>query len=292
MTPAEALSLLNQGDPDGLVPPLYRHMDPLLLRTLVQEIGPPAPPPVTVQDLLQRAIAKPRRLRTMARRRVAFLWHFANCRTLSQAAARAGVDRRTINRWRTASTVFDGRIVQLRVDRREDAFEQALLIASQPLIKPVFYKGQKVGEYEIPNTPLALYLLRRADAEADREVRREERLQKAKAEAADEPNPWNTETREEAMERVRLMRSGEWFKDEPAAGTRPDVPRDERMSHLRGIEKQGVPTLASSPDRNTSPCERGGASMSHSAGHGEPEPVPTTPTPSNGLPWPVGARFF
>ena len=163
MTPIDALSLLNKGDPDGIVPPMYRHMDPLLLRALVQEIGPPPAAPVTVQDLLQRAIAKPKRLRTTARRRVAFLWHFANCRMLSEAAARAGIDRRTVNRWRRASSDFDQRVAQLLADRREDAFEQALLIASQPRIRPVYLsrrEGRRVRESR--TRAVALYLLKRA----------------------------------------------------------------------------------------------------------------------------------
>lgn len=283
MTPAEALSLLNQGDPDGLVPPMYRHMDPLLLRALVQEIGPPAPPPVTVQDLLTRAIARPERLRSPARRRVAFLHHYASCRTMVEAAARAGVDRRTVTRWRMASPDFDKRLVRLVADRREDALEYALLVASRPRMRPVFYRGQKVGEYEIPNNALALFLLRRADAEADREQRREERLQKAKAEAAVEPNPWNPETEEEAMDRVRRLRLGLWPPKEPEASveTGPDVPRDEGMSHLRDIA-----AAAGGASPLTEPAASG---MSHSAGHPEPPPRRIG---SNGLPWPIGAREY
>ena len=131
MTPAEALSLLRKGDPKRIVPPLYRDMHGDMLRALVDEIargprGPvvepegaePArasPMPGSVADLLQRAIARPERLRTPARRRVAFLQHYVACRTIVEAAARSGVDRRTVTRWRAASPDFDKRLVQLAV---------------------------------------------------------------------------------------------------------------------------------------------------------------------------------
>ena len=115
MTPAEALSYLKRGDPERIVPALYRNMSRAVLHDLVDEIGPTgsasAAAPVgpaagSVQALLQRAIAKAERLRTPARRRVAFLQHHAACRTLVEAAARAGIDRRTVNRWRQASPPF------------------------------------------------------------------------------------------------------------------------------------------------------------------------------------------
>ena len=186
MTPAEALSHLTKGDPDGIVPPLYRHMSEALLLALVDEIGPaaaaspaapaepararrarlsptrvnpapvsPAPPNIAppglaaspVQTLLRHAIARPGRLRTPARRRVAFLQHYAGCRTLVEAAARTGIERRTVNRWRTASPAFDRRLAGFVADRREDAFEQAMLVASRPTLRPVFYRGEKVGEF-------------------------------------------------------------------------------------------------------------------------------------------------
>src|SRR5688500_8421618 len=181
MTPAEALSILSKGDPDGIVPAVYYNIPAPMLRTLIAEIGSataagPAPvavptpglAPSSVQALLQRASARPGRLRTPARRRVAFLQHYAACRTLVEAAARAGIDRRTVNRWRAASPAFDRRLDDVVADRREDAFELALLVAGKPRVRPIFYKGEKVGEEEIPNTALALYLLKQADREAER----------------------------------------------------------------------------------------------------------------------------
>ena len=118
MTPAEALSHLNKGDPEGDRPDRLSQDVPGSAarpgrgdRPRWAAVPPAGRAPAglaakSVQALLQRAIAGPERLRTPARRRVAFLQHHAACRTLVEAAARAGVDRRTVNRWRQASPPF------------------------------------------------------------------------------------------------------------------------------------------------------------------------------------------
>ena len=123
MTPAEALSHLNKGDPEGIVPALYRNMSQAVLRALADEMGPdPAPPAVpsagaravSVESLLRRAIARPGRLRTPARRQVAFLQHYVGCRSLDEGAFLAGIDRRTVTRWRKASPAFNRRLCRLK----------------------------------------------------------------------------------------------------------------------------------------------------------------------------------
>ena len=87
MTPAQALTHLNKGDPERIVPPIYRRMPRAWLRDLVRVIGPggTASPAASVQTLLQRAVVTPERLRTPARRQAAFLQHFAGCRTIVEA---------------------------------------------------------------------------------------------------------------------------------------------------------------------------------------------------------------
>jgi hypothetical protein len=123
MTPAEALSHLNKGDPEGIVPAVYRNMSQAFLRALADEMGPdPAPPAepsagaraVPVETLLRRAIARPGRLRTPRRRQVAFLQHYVGCRSLEEAASLAGIDRRTVTRWRKASPAFNRRLCRLK----------------------------------------------------------------------------------------------------------------------------------------------------------------------------------
>lgn len=58
-------------------------------------------------------------------------------------------------------------------DYRRDALDVALLAAARPNIRPVFHRGKQVGEYEMRDRALSLYLLKRADIEAERaELRR------------------------------------------------------------------------------------------------------------------------
>jgi hypothetical protein len=117
VNPTQAYLLLAKGDPDRIVPPLYRSMPRTLLRDLVREIeGIVAG---RVEELLIEAIFKPERLHTPARRRVAFLQHFAHCQAIGEAAARTGVDRRTVTRWRRQSPAFDRRLTEVNASIAE-----------------------------------------------------------------------------------------------------------------------------------------------------------------------------
>jgi hypothetical protein len=242
MTPAEALSHMDKGDPDRIVPPLYRVMSRETLSALVEEVSPeraapPAGPPV--QTLLQRAIARPGRLRTPARRRVAFLQHLARCRTLEEASARSGIDPRTVTRWRRASPSFDRRLSEVVDHRREDALEIATLMAVHPRIRPIFYRGKKVGENEIPNTSLALYFLKRADAEALRDEKRRD-------EAA-----FEARVQQEVERRMSKM-SG-------SAGHRPSPARPSEAGQKQAVQDEAPQSPA--------PQERPVSAMSDSPGH-------------------------
>jgi hypothetical protein len=158
MTPAQALMHLAKGDPERVVPLLYRSMPRALLRDLVKEMGGIVS--TTVETLLGQAIANPERLGTPSRRQVAFLQHFARCRTIVEAATRAGIDRRTVTRWRRQSLAFDRRLAGLAADNRRTAMED---------------RPKPVGAGEMPNTALPLYLLKLEDASAQRTERRQER---------------------------------------------------------------------------------------------------------------------
>jgi hypothetical protein len=116
-----------------------------------------------------RALARRGRLSTPARRRAAFLHHFSHCRTVVEAAARTGVDRRTVDRWRRACPAFGARFEQIVADRRREAFENVVLAADLVEMQPVYYRGAKVGEYPRRDRALGLYLLKQADAAALRE---------------------------------------------------------------------------------------------------------------------------
>lgn len=131
-----------------------------------------APRPEEPKTLLDRAIAKDVSLSTPARRRAAFLRHLARCRTVTEAAARTGIDRRTAQRWYNQYPAFAARWLQVVETRRRQAVENVVLAADHAEMRQVYYRGRKIGEYLHRDRALDLYLLKQADAEA---VRREKR---------------------------------------------------------------------------------------------------------------------
>lgn len=122
--------------------------------------------------LVGRAIRRPERLSTPRRRQAAFVSHFARCSSTIEAAARAGVDRRTVQRWRKAYPVFDRKCRDIVEARRQQAIENVVLAAGQVEVRPVFYRGRKIGEQTRRDRTLDLHLLKQADAAALREERR------------------------------------------------------------------------------------------------------------------------
>jgi hypothetical protein len=300
MTPAEALSLLIVGDPKRKVPGVYRQMPPGMLPALVKEIGsaastaardePVAPSACPVQALLRRAIARPERLGSPARRRVAFLQHYAGSRNLIEAAARAGIDRRTVHRWRRVSPAFDRHLNQIVSDRRDDAYEHALLMTRRPAMRPVYWRGQKVGEYEVPNTALALYVLKQADTEHRREEDRRlaaekaaeatafgEGIERGRARVLEMRRRQQEEEAERRVQQMAQHRSA--WGNVPSGGNEEmsHSPGNEKMSHSLGHRlspEQERPLPASSP---SAPASRPGTSWPPSPSLQQvPECMPTT----------------
>jgi hypothetical protein len=275
MTPAEALAHLDKGDVE-FVPAIYCSIPRPMLRLMVKEIGldavspdaagpagpQPADPsatglaPPSVQALLRRAIARPERLRSPARRRVAFLQHYAGSRNLIEASARAGIDRRTVNRWRKASPAFDRHLNQIACDRHDDAYEHALQMVCRPTMRPVYYCGQKVGEYEVPNTALALYVLKQADADLRRDEDRRLAAEKAAEATAFGEGVERGRARALEMRRRQQEEEAERRKQEAAAAEA----RLGEMSHPPGNEK-----MSHSVGHRFSPAERAPATSPHSA---------------------------
>lgn len=132
------------------------------------------PPPDEPFTLVDRAIAKSGRLSTPGRRRAAFLRHLARCRTITEAAARTGIDRRTAQRWYNTIPAFAARWRQIVETRRRMATENVVLAADHVEMKPVFYRGRKIAEYTRRDRALDLYLLKQADAETLRLEKRRE----------------------------------------------------------------------------------------------------------------------
>jgi hypothetical protein len=122
--------------------------------------------------LVGRAIQKPERLSTPRRRQAAFVTHFARCSSTIEAAARAGIDRRTVQRWRKTYPVFDRKCRDIVEARRRQAIENVVLAAGQVEVRPVFYRGRKIGEQTRRDRTLDLHLLKQADAAALREEKR------------------------------------------------------------------------------------------------------------------------
>jgi hypothetical protein len=139
------------------------------------------PLPEEPETLAYRAILKPERLSTPRRRQSAFLSHFARCRTLLEAAARTGVDRRTVHRWRQNDPLFDRKCRDIIEARRRQAVENVVLAADHVEVRPVFYRGKKIAEYTRRDRALDLYLLKQADAQALRAEQQAEKRREAEA---------------------------------------------------------------------------------------------------------------
>ncbi|MDI1287356.1 MAG: hypothetical protein PSV46_23420 [Reyranella sp.] len=143
---------------------------------------PEAPPTQEPKTLVHRAIAKEGRLSTPGRRRAAFRSHLARCPTITEAAARTGVDRRTVARWRKTFPAFDAMCRAIIETRRQEAVEDAVLAAAHVEVRPVFYRGKKVGQHTRRDRATGLYLLKQADAAA---LRAEHRAEQRRAADAD-----------------------------------------------------------------------------------------------------------
>lgn len=143
--------------------------------------APAEPVPEEPTTLAHRAALKPERLSTPRRRQSAFLGHFARCRTILEAAARTGVDRRTVYRWRRNDPLFDKKCRDIIEARRRQAVENVVLAADHVEVRPVFYRGKKIAEVTRRDRALDLYLLKQADAAALRAEQQEEKRRDAKA---------------------------------------------------------------------------------------------------------------
>ncbi|OFW98750.1 MAG: hypothetical protein A3D94_01525 [Alphaproteobacteria bacterium RIFCSPHIGHO2_12_FULL_66_14] len=140
--------------------------------------GPRTPAEAPVDKLpamLERALANPRRLRTPARQRTAFLEQLARCGSVLEAALRAGVNRGTVYRWRAKDPDFAGRWADAIRRRAEEVGDDIALQANQVEVQPVFYRGQKIGERRRVNTQLLIHVQNRLDADRRRAEDRAER---------------------------------------------------------------------------------------------------------------------
>jgi hypothetical protein len=186
MTPAQALFYLENAGGMG-VPEIYRKMPWPLLVAPVQECAkspngytdgteqtppsaggkPPIREPVPFTGLVLR---RGRRLSTPARLRAAFLYYLRRCGSVKEAAARAGIDRRTAQRQRDRHPAFDARWTNIVEGRRREVLDDVIMDADTEETRPIYYRGRQVGVAPKRDRALRLYLLKRHDAAAARSV--------------------------------------------------------------------------------------------------------------------------
>ena len=128
---------------------------------------------------LERALANPRRLNTPARQCAAFLRQVPRCTTISEAAARANVNRGTLYRWRAKDPDFAGRWDKATLRQADEVSDNVVLRAGHPEKQPVFYAGKQVGERQRYNDRLQIHIQKRLDSERHRAEDRAERRELA-----------------------------------------------------------------------------------------------------------------
>jgi hypothetical protein len=144
--------------------------------------NPMANPPMPVEapvekrlHLLERALANPRRLTTPARQCAAFLHWVPRCTTIAEAAARAGVNRGSLYRWRARDRRFAEKWDAIVARQATEAADAIALQANAVEIQPVFYRGKRIGERRKVNTRLMIHVQNRLDNDRRRAEDRAER---------------------------------------------------------------------------------------------------------------------
>lgn len=123
-------------------------------------------------DPIDRALRQgPPRRPTPSRVRTYFLRVFERCGSVAEAAARAGVTPRTVQRWATAHPRFAERYAETKARRVELLEDLALQRASGRVLEPRFYHGQQVATVERYNDRTLLRVLDRFDRAREREIR-------------------------------------------------------------------------------------------------------------------------
>ena len=140
--------------------------------------GPQAPAVPQADKLtpaLERALANPKRLNTPRRQQAAFLRLVPRHATIAEAAARAGVNRGTLYRWRARDPRFAAKW-DAAIDRQAaEAADSIALQANTIDIQPVFYRGKQIAERRKINTRLLIHVQTRRDTDRRRAEDRTER---------------------------------------------------------------------------------------------------------------------
>lgn len=222
MTPQQALHLISTVGDGAAVPPFYKNLPMPFLMRLVEECAKPtqeewlaklpAPklqynaldrllgrePPVIAPIAnqpdklckpLERALGNPRRLRLPSRQRAAFLRQLQRCPSVAEAAARAGVNRGSVYKWRAEDPAFALRWDTAIARQAAEVDDNLVLRAGRVEVKPLYYSGRRVGEVQRFNDRLQIHIQRRLDAERRRAEDRAERLRLAELKAGPPADP-------------------------------------------------------------------------------------------------------
>ena len=118
--------------------------------------------------------AGPPRRPTRARLQTYFLRRLGLSGSVAEAAARAGVTARTVQRWRAANPAFARRydtVLSTRLQILEDRAMRRALGADR---QPVFHGGKQVASVERHNDSMLMRLLARFDRLRERQARASE----------------------------------------------------------------------------------------------------------------------
>ncbi len=114
------------------------------------------PPPEGYPDVKWHVLPK---RPSLARRKRDFLRHLLRWGSMSEAAARTGVDRRTAHRWRAEDETFDQDCRERLTWRRQQILLAAMDRVKNPRTRPVLYRGRQIGHIGRANDRIVAALM-------------------------------------------------------------------------------------------------------------------------------------
>jgi len=107
--------------------------------------------------------AGPPRRPTRARLQTCFLRRLAESGSVAEAAARAGITPRTVQRWRVLNAAFARRYEEVLSQRLEILEDMAMRRALSADCRPVFHRGEQIASVARHNDAMLMRLLARFD---------------------------------------------------------------------------------------------------------------------------------
>lgn len=104
---------------------------------------------------------------TLARRKRDFLRHLLRWGSISEAALRTGVDRRTVHRWRSEDDEFERHCRDRLNQRREAILLAAMHRVENPRTRPLLHRGRQIGHVGRASDRLLAALMLSADVQRE-----------------------------------------------------------------------------------------------------------------------------